>query len=100
MPPNTVKVDRSTKWGNPFVVHDQCNCGAQIGEQCRRPRRLIHVAIHVATAAEAVECFRAIPRSPDELRQIREQLGGKNPACFCPLDQPCHADVWLEIANG
>jgi hypothetical protein len=20
MPPNTVKVDRSTRWGNPFVV--------------------------------------------------------------------------------
>ena len=21
-------------------------------------------------------------------------------ACWCPLDQPCHADVLLEIANG
>lgn len=23
----------------------------------------------------------------------------KNLACWCPLDQPCHADVLLEIAN-
>lgn len=25
---------------------------------------------------------------------------GKDLACFCPLDQPCHADVLLEIANA
>ncbi|MDT7935250.1 MAG: DUF4326 domain-containing protein [Sphingomonadaceae bacterium] len=24
----------------------------------------------------------------------------KNLACWCPLDQPCHADVLLELANG
>jgi hypothetical protein len=27
-------------------------------------------------------------------------LRGKNLACFCPLDQPCHADVLLEMANN
>ena len=24
---------------------------------------------------------------------------GKVPACWCPLDSPCHADVILEVAN-
>jgi hypothetical protein len=27
------------------------------------------------------------------------ELRGKNLACWCPLDQPCHADVLLELAN-
>ena len=27
-------------------------------------------------------------------------LRGKNLACWCPLDQPCHADFLLELANG
>jgi hypothetical protein len=27
------------------------------------------------------------------------KLRGKNLACWCPLDQPCHADVLLELAN-
>jgi hypothetical protein len=27
-------------------------------------------------------------------------LRGKNLACWCPLDQPCHADVLLELANA
>ncbi len=25
---------------------------------------------------------------------------GKTLACFCALDQPCHADVLLELANA
>jgi Domain of unknown function (DUF4326) len=31
--------------------------------------------------------------------QIRHELRGKNLACWCPLDQHCHADVLLELAN-
>ena len=27
------------------------------------------------------------------------ELRGKDLACWCPLDQPCHADVLLELAN-
>ena len=30
---------------------------------------------------------------------IKHSLRGKNLACWCRLDQPCHADVLLEIAN-
>jgi hypothetical protein len=28
-----------------------------------------------------------------------DELRGKNLACWCPLDQPCHADVLLELVN-
>ncbi len=31
--------------------------------------------------------------------RIRNELAGSDLACWCPLDQPCHADVLLEIAN-
>jgi hypothetical protein len=34
------------------------------------------------------------------LERMRQQLGGKNLACWCPIDQPCHADVLLELANA
>jgi hypothetical protein len=33
-------------------------------------------------------------------QMIRAELGGRDLACWCALDQPCHADVLLEIANG
>lgn len=31
--------------------------------------------------------------------RIRAELAGHDLACWCPLDQPCHADVLLELAN-
>jgi hypothetical protein len=32
-------------------------------------------------------------------RDAEIQLGGRDLVCWCPLDQPCHADVLLELAN-
>ena len=31
--------------------------------------------------------------------EIKQHLGGKNLACWCPADKPCHVDILLEIAN-
>jgi hypothetical protein len=42
---------------------------------------------------------RFIVGAPPTLKMMCEELAGKNLACFCPLDQPCHADVLLELAN-
>ncbi len=48
-------------------------------------------------AATAVKAFREM-KAP-HLSRLR-QLRGKDLACWCPLDQPCHADVLLELANA
>lgn len=92
MPPNTVSVCRPGKWGNPFVVgrvyvrRRMCPGG---GEESNI----------VVDADHAVRLFRRFTVR-ETLYQIEaEQLRGKNLACFCPLDRPCHADVLLELAN-
>lgn len=36
----------------------------------------------------------------DWQREHVRRLRGKNLVCFCQLDQPCHADVLLELANA
>lgn len=79
MPPNTVKVSRPAKWGNPHKVGWCDLCQAE------------------HTCNEAITLFRYCA----ELLQpeIRADLRGKNLACFCALDEPCHGDVLLEIAN-
>jgi hypothetical protein len=75
MPDNTVWVARPGRWGNPFKVTSKL------------------------TAAQAVERFRC--EMPAFTREAaRQQLAGKNLACFCKLTEPCHADVLLEIANA
>lgn len=90
MPPNTVKVDRSTKWGNPFRVGDVKHFGLPFSGRDMR----------IETAEDACRLFRShmfnIRSSVDLIAPLR----GKNLACWCKLDQPCHADVLLELANA
>lgn len=31
--------------------------------------------------------------------QLLTEIKGRNLACWCPLNKPCHADVLLEMAN-
>lgn len=78
MPENTVYVGRPTVWGNPYVAsRPDAECRAAAVDAYRR-----HLAEHYNLATRA-----------------REELASKDLACWCPLDQPCHADVLLEIAN-
>lgn len=91
MPANTAKVDRTTKWGNPFRVGDQVQARPELPTAACFSQK------------EAVEAFRTLLNAPNASafrNAIREQLRGKNLACWCPLDGPCHADVLMEIANG
>lgn len=91
LPPNTVKVDRSTRWGNPFHFD---------GREVTR-------ADAIASFAAALQRDRgyAPPRHVsgitwNSLEDIRRELHGRNLACWCPLDGPCHADLLLKIARS
>jgi hypothetical protein len=34
-----------------------------------------------------------------DMATLERDLAGRDLACWCPLNQPCHADVLLELAN-
>lgn len=84
-----VKVDRSTKWGNPFKLGQPCVFSGGRPVQDNR-----HAArIYQAAASENETLIKA----------AQAELRGKNLACWCELVPYewllCHADVLLEIAN-
>lgn len=54
---------------------------------------------HVMGFGAAVASLCEMPTIPDE-RPDLQTLRGKNLACFCKPDEPCHADVLLELANA
>lgn len=92
MPPNTVRVDRSSKFGNPF--------------RSDRPSPEV-LASGARTAAEAFALWLQslgglenvdVPRRRIILGSLHE-LRGKNLACWCKPGTPCHADVLLDLAN-
>jgi hypothetical protein len=93
-PPNTVIVTRSYRWGNPFVVAPGLAPGSKIHRRSR-------TYTAVPTAEDAVRCFREyMQASPERQAEAKRDLRGFDLACNCKLDQPCHADVLLVIANS
>ena len=52
--------------------------------------------------AEAVRRYREdllAGRLAVTVEDVRLELRGRDLACYCPLTEPCHADVLLDIAN-
>jgi hypothetical protein len=82
IPPNTIYVGRPTVWGNPFEVGSELIGGEKL------------------TVEKSIALYRQYAREAFNDRDLRACLRGKNLACWCPLDQPCHADVLLEMANS
>nr|HET7858131.1 DUF4326 domain-containing protein [Caldimonas sp.] len=84
MPANTVKVDRTTRWGNPFTIAECGSAAIAVAQHGRWMRGEIG-------APGGVE-----PPTRDALRSA---LAGRNLACWCALNGPCHADLLLALAN-
>jgi hypothetical protein len=80
-PPGAVVVARPSKWGNPFVINES------------------------RTRGEAIRLFECALEGdgPVALRftvaDVKRELAGRDLACWCPLDEACHGDVLLAIAN-
>jgi hypothetical protein len=74
MPPNAVYVGRPSPWGNPYH---------EFGISRERAVKLYRLYVG--------KWF--LEDEPERLDPLR----GHDLACWCPLDQPCHADVLLEL---
>lgn len=77
MPENTVSVTRPGRWGNPNTVARHGYTGAITAFERDLRAGILNFSVS----------------------DVRRELRGKNLACFCPLNQPCHGDILLEIAN-
>ena len=70
-----VCIDRSTKWGNTFIIGKD------------------------GTRAEVIEKYREWIKNQPHLMSALPELRGKKLSCWCsPL--PCHGDVLAEMANA
>lgn len=107
MPEGAVYVGRPGRWGNPYHVGwcRRVACGLDL------PAKHWHVyqngeamAVEPRTQLEAVEWavfyYRSLVKSMTAFgNTVRAELRGRDLACWCPLEAPCHADVLLELAN-
>jgi hypothetical protein len=121
MPEGAVYVGRPTKFGNPFrVIKSKCCPTWDVEDDNGITYLIDHKVAHrfsiddrrrpgalEGARMEAVRLFNddltewlggRIENEPG-LREAIRDLAGRDLSCWCPLDQPCHADVLLEIAN-
>lgn len=104
-PVGAVYVGRPTYYGNPFKAGETTPAGWHepfahvVVRDNAHAVALLRAYLKWRSEKPAGWCSSVGPHFPWE-RQIRSLLAGRDLACWCPTDQPCHADVLLEIANG
>lgn len=104
--PDAVRVDRATIWGNPFRMEprpqstliDVLADAPGLERGCAEgPRDAQAVACHLFE--KLLRASLAGPLAVATRAAMDRQLRGKDLACWCSLDMPCHADILLRIAN-
>lgn len=109
MPPNTVKVDRSTRYGNPLLCTPH-GCQLKPCGCCDPFRCCVTVfrnwVLYRHDPGSLTLGVDALLGHPNHTRLVGglPALRGKNLACWCALTKngeyvPCHADVLLSLAN-
>lgn len=105
MSEGAVYVGRRTKWGNPAIVeryvrpdHTAFTAWAPDDQGNLTNLLLQSFSRHEAQQA-AVDWFHLNLPHVCPIERVHD-LRGKDLACWCPLDQPCHAGVLLRVANG
>ena len=115
MPAGAVYVGRPSRWGNPFTqardwprgIYDFSGChgnGPGAVDFYYRTRQAGGFPPRLLLEWFIVELFREFilqwrQAKPEAFEKWIAPLRGKDLACWCRLDRPCHADVLLELAN-
>lgn len=77
IPPDAVRVDRGTKWGNPYVMRDHSD--AERNRVCNQFESLML-------------------KQPGFVAAVKAELRGKDLVCWC-APKRCHAETLMRIAN-
>lgn len=95
MPEGAIYVGRPTKWGNPYALDIYRTDYPEYADQPGEWRRMATSDFHGLVTGRW-DRFDDIPDYP---RDAITELRGRDLVCWCPLDQPCHADILLQLAN-
>jgi hypothetical protein len=93
MPKGAVYVGRGSKWGNRFKIE-------QTGPSSWRCVDLQTDEVAMTANTKRAAASASVALFSEYFDGDASELAGKDLACWCPLDQPCHADVLIRLANS
>lgn len=105
-----IYVGRGSRWGNPFKICELINGKFAISHECDYQLHQItkevgcdskHYNTKCEAAIDAIKCYELYHHAKDSanMADAITNLKGKNLSCWCKLDDKCHADLLLELAN-
>jgi hypothetical protein len=114
-PTGTVVVARPSMWGNPWRIGRSRGYWWVYNGDCEVWTPLLYTA-QTDAQAYAVRLYRqwlqhgtAIGHTHPKMKRLEPRrrhvlaslhnLAGRDLACWCPRDMPCHADVLLELVD-
>lgn len=106
MPEGAVSCTRPGRFGNPFHVgqwltlYQSLKLFRDAVHGIWDPENVQHLSDDPAHEIYEAFCVWKSRLGKHPTETIKAELRGKDLACFCSLDQPCHADVLLELANA
>lgn len=86
-PDGAITVARPSVWGNPFRLGGTVRGDDDVEVTLDRDTM---IALYRRWLAE----------HPEMVEKARAELSGHDLACWCPLEDPCHADVLIRVAAG
>lgn len=93
-PEGAIFAGRTSAWGNSWKIGSTGHTVLPGGWIDRRPHPPL-------TRQQAIDSYRnSRTHDIEYLRDIRDRLAGKTLMCWCRLDQACHVDWLLEVANS
>lgn len=98
-PTGAISVSRPSVYGNPFTVQAALDLGRARTEE---EARLVCVQAFADWVLRTGIYDWSIDDSEGRRRRLLDALPGladRKVMCFCPLDQPCHADVLAHLAD-
>lgn len=94
LPPNTVCINRPTKWGNPFTEE---LCGREdainMFRECLILPHRVYYYFYEIEATVQFERFMWMKENLSDLKKFDYM------ACFCKEEEPCHGDVLIELIS-
>lgn len=90
-PPCAIVVARPSKWGNPFKVATK--------KQVKHAGKFSYT-LPVTVEQVLIQYRRWLEKSPQGqaiVEAARKELRGKALGCWCKINEPCHADILLDL---
>ncbi|HVW91399.1 MAG TPA: DUF4326 domain-containing protein [Devosia sp.] len=89
------RVTRPGKWGNPFDIGDLMKREG-LDRQAAHDRA---IELHRQWVEGGLDPALDPGFEPPSVAEMVAELGGHNLACWCRLDETCHAELLLRLAN-